>query len=63
MKFVGKLMKQKICKYCIYKVRGECYFNPPTVIAIGYDVLTVRPKVDDDDRCAQWKIHPKFECE
>lgn len=62
MKFVGRLMKQnKICKYCIYRVRGECYFNPPTVIGIGYDVLTVRPKVDDDDRCAQWKIHPRFE--
>lgn len=55
-------MKQnKICKYCIYRVKGECYFNPPAVIGIGYDIVTVRPSVRDNDRCAQWKIHPKFE--
>ncbi len=44
---------------CIYRVRGMCYYNPPSVAFVEYKVVSVHPPVAENDRCSKWVQHPK----
>ena len=52
---------KKVCGNCLYRVYGQCYYNPPTVVFADYHAVAVHPPVKEDDRCSKFVVHPKKE--
>lgn len=58
-----KSKESRTCKYCKYKARGCCFYNPPTCIflpAPEYRFVSAYPPVDDEDRCSKWERNPRL---
>ena len=51
---------KKVCGNCLYRVYGQCYYNPPAVVFADYHAVAVHPPVKEDDRCSKFEVHPRI---